>query len=64
MMTKEFETIEIGVAEGIDLGSIIKDSLLPNVVLGGGGGGWKLFYHSMVCKWTTSIVDSIWIICQ
>ena len=36
MMTKEFETIEIGVAEGIDLGSIIKDSLLPNVVLRGG----------------------------
>ena len=31
--TKEFEIIEIIVEEGVDLGSGIKDSLLPNVVL-------------------------------
>ena len=34
--TKEFEITEIGVEEGVDLGSEIKDSLLPHVVLGGG----------------------------
>ena len=33
IVTKEFEIIEIGVEEGVDLGSKIKDSLLPNVVL-------------------------------
>ena len=37
-MTKEVEIIEIGVEEGVDLGSIIKDSLIPNVVLQRGGG--------------------------
>ena len=30
---KKFEIVEIGVEEGVDLGSGIKDSLLPNVVL-------------------------------
>ena len=32
-MIKEFEISEISVEEGVDLGSKIKDSLLPNVVL-------------------------------
>jgi hypothetical protein len=35
-MTKEVEiveNVEIGVEEGVDLGSRTKDSLLPNVVL-------------------------------
>ena len=32
-MTKEYEIVEIGVGEGVDLGSGIKDFLLPNVVL-------------------------------
>jgi hypothetical protein len=32
-MTKEFEIVEIEVEEGVYLGSRIKDSLLPNVVL-------------------------------
>jgi hypothetical protein len=31
--TKEFEIVEIGIEEGVDLGSKVKDSLLPNVVL-------------------------------
>ena len=35
-MTKEFEIAEIGVEEGVDLGSRIKGSLLSNVVLQGG----------------------------
>ena len=35
-MTKEFEISESGVKEGVDLGSKIKDSLLPNMVLEGG----------------------------
>ena len=34
-MTKEFEIVRIGVEEGINLGSKIKDSLLPNLVLQG-----------------------------
>ena len=34
--TKEFESVEIGVEEGVDLGSRVKDSLLPNLVLQGG----------------------------
>ena len=34
-MTKEFEIVEIGVEEGVDLGSEIKDSFLPNLVLKG-----------------------------
>ena len=32
-MTREIEIVEIGVGEGIHLGSGIKDSLLSNVVL-------------------------------
>ena len=32
-MTEEFDIIKIGVEEGVDLGSKIKDSLLPNAVL-------------------------------
>ena len=31
-MTKEFEIIAMGVEEGVDLGSGIKDFLLPNLV--------------------------------
>ena len=34
--TTYFEIVEIGVEKGVDLGSGIKDSLLPNVVLKGG----------------------------
>ena len=33
IMTKEFEIVEIGVREGVDLGSGNKDSLHPNMVL-------------------------------
>ena len=33
MKTKEFEIVEIGDEEGVDLGFEIKHSLLPNVVL-------------------------------
>jgi hypothetical protein len=32
-MTKEFEIDEIGVEEGVNLGSRVKDSLPPNLVL-------------------------------
>jgi hypothetical protein len=32
-MTKEFEMNEIEVEGGVDLGSGIKDSMLPNLVL-------------------------------
>jgi hypothetical protein len=32
-MTKEFEIVEIGVEEGVDLGSGTKESLFPNPVL-------------------------------
>jgi hypothetical protein len=31
--TKEFEIVEIGVKEGVDIGSGIKDFLISNVVL-------------------------------
>ena len=55
--TKELEIVEIGAEEGVDLGSGIKDSLVPNVVLKG-----ELFHPSMLCKWTTSFVDSAWVI--
>ena len=41
--TKEFEIVEIGVEKDVDLGYGIKDCLLPNLVLCGGGGG-ELFY--------------------
>jgi hypothetical protein len=44
-MTKEVEIIEIGVEEGVDLGYVIKDSLL-------------LFYHSMVCECRAIITNS------
>ena len=37
-MTKEIEIVEIGVAEGVDLGYGIKDYLLPDVVLYRGEG--------------------------
>lgn len=60
MTTTKFEIIEIRVEKGVDLGSVIKDSLLPNVVLLGG----DLFYRFMFCKWTTSIIYSTWVICQ
>ena len=58
--SKEFKIANIGVKEGVDLGSKIKDSLLPNLVLYGG----MFFYCSMLCKWTTSFVESTWVICQ
>jgi hypothetical protein len=32
-VTKEFESVEIGVEEGLDLGFGIKDSLLSNVTV-------------------------------
>ena len=32
-MTKELEIVEIGVQEGVDLGSKIKESKLPNMML-------------------------------
>ena len=35
--TKEIEIVEIGVEKDVDLGSWIKDSLFPNVLLRGGG---------------------------
>ena len=44
---------------GVELGSGIKESLLSNVVL-----YEDLFYHSMLFKWTTSLADSTWVICQ
>ena len=59
-MTQEFEIIEIRVEEGVDLGSTIKDSMLPNMVLWVGG----LFNHSILCKWTTSLANSTWTLCQ
>ena len=51
-MTKEFKIIEIEVEEDVELGSGIRDSLLPNLVLWGG-----LFCHSMLCKWTISLAN-------
>jgi hypothetical protein len=38
MRTKGYEIVEIGVEEGLDLGSRINDCMLPNVVLYKGGG--------------------------
>ena len=52
-MTNQFDIVEIKIEEGVDLGSGIKDFLLPNVVLNG-----EFFYCS------TSLVDSTWVICQ
>ena len=60
MWTKEFES---GVEEGVDLSSRIKDPLLQRGVIKGVGGG-GLFYHSMLCKWTTLLVNSTWVLCQ
>ena len=57
--TKGFEIIEIGVEEGIDLGSRIKDSMLFNLVLQG-----KSFFRLMLCKWMMSLANSTWDICQ
>ena len=48
-MSKEFEIVEMVV----DLVFEIKGSLLPNVIEG------KLFYYSMLCKWTTSLANMI-----
>ena len=53
--TIEFEITEIGDEEGVDLSFGIKDSLLLNV-----GGG--LFYCLMLCKWTTSLAYSTYMI--
>lgn len=33
MNTKEFEIVEFGVEDCVDLGLIIKESLLPNLVV-------------------------------
>jgi hypothetical protein len=50
-MTKEFGSVEIGVEEGVvDLGSGIKLGISQYGVI-----GRELFYHSMLCKWTTSL---------
>jgi len=48
-MIKAFEINEIGVEEGVDLGFGIKRffSSQSGVI------GAELFYHSMLCKWTT-----------
>jgi hypothetical protein len=56
--TKEFEIIEIGVEEDVDLGSGMKDSILSIVVLQG-----EAFYCSKLWKWTTSLADSTRVIC-
>ena len=42
--TKEIEIFEVGVEEGVDLG--------PMWCYRG-----ELFYHSMLCKWTTSLAN-------
>ena len=47
------------VEEGVDLGSIIKEYMLPNLVLLGG-----ILLLFMLCKWTTSLANSTWVICQ
>ena len=59
-MMKEFEIATIGDGEGVDMGSIIEYSLFLNVVFFLG----ELFYRSMLCKWTTSLADFAWVICQ
>jgi hypothetical protein len=51
---KEFEIVEIGVEGGVDRGYGTNGSLLPSVVYEG-----DLFYRSMLCKWTTSITNSM-----
>jgi hypothetical protein len=35
-MTKEFEIVEIGVEEGVDVGSRNEQFMIPNMVLQGG----------------------------
>ena len=59
IMTKEFEIIEIEVKEGVALDSGIKDIMLPNVILL--GGGWR---NSLSFNVVTTLVDSTWAICQ
>ena len=59
MRTKEFEIVESGVEEGLDLGSKIKGTMLPLWCYRG-----KLFHHSMLCKWMTLVANSTWVICQ
>ena len=60
MRTKESKIVEIGVEEGVDLATKIKESLLPKCGVIWGG---EFFYHSMFCKWTTSLA-STWVICH
>ena len=48
-MTKEFEIVEIGVEEGVHLGSAIKDYvLLSNAVLRQEGGGDSFVFQCCV----------------
>ena len=56
-MAKEFEIVEIGVGEGVDLRFGIKDCQTGLI-------GGELFYRSMFCKWTTTLANSTRIICQ
>jgi hypothetical protein len=42
--SKEIEIVEIGVEEGVDLGSGVKDALFSNLVLREGGGTLLKFY--------------------
>jgi hypothetical protein len=57
-MTKEFGIPEIGVEEGVDTGFGIKDSLYFSIWCYSGGGS---FHRSILCKWTTSLLDSTWV---
>jgi hypothetical protein len=57
--TKELESVETGVEEGVDLGFGIKDFLLQIWCYEGG-----LFYRSMLCKWTISLAYTTWVMSQ
>jgi hypothetical protein len=52
-MIKEFQIVQSGVEEGVDLGIESKILLLSIWCQSG-----EFFYCSMLCKWMTSLVDS------
>ena len=55
--TKKFEIVEIGVGEGVDLK--LRNQRFP--IWSNRG---ELFYCSISCKWTTTLANSTWVICQ
>ena len=56
---KNSNSLKSELRKGVDLGSKIKDVVFPDLLLEG-----ELFYHSMLCMWTTSLAYFTWLICQ